>query len=150
MRKSPFPVLIVLVLLALALPSVISLIRGKAQTPDIFSQAYTLEQARELSSQTGKPMFVLATADWCAPCQSLKRGAMVNPEVAQLVSERTIPVYLEDGVNPEQIRDLGVRAYPTTMIIQDGRVMTAIEGAARAGSFVKKLSELPQPAQAAP
>ncbi|MEZ6164402.1 MAG: thioredoxin family protein [Phycisphaerales bacterium] len=135
---------LIVVLLLLALPNVISLLRGPAATPDVFSAAYTLEQANQLSIEQGKPVFVLATADWCAPCQALKRGAMVDPGVVELINQRTIPVYLEESQSIDDIRSLGVRAYPTTLIVQQGEVIARIEGGASPDRFAEMLrSELP-------
>lgn len=124
-----FSTLIIILLLALALPNLISLVRGPAQKPDIFADAYTLTQARELAAREHKPLLVLATADWCAPCQSLKRGALSDPGVAELIRERTIPVYLEDGKNREEIASLGVRSYPTTLILnENGEIASKFSG----------------------
>lgn len=135
---------LIVVLLLLALPNVISLLRGPAATPDVFSSAYTLEQANQLSAEQGKPVLVLATADWCGPCQALKRGALVDPGVVELISQRTIPVYLEESESIDDIRSLGVRAYPTTLIVDQGEVIARIEGGASADRFVEMLrSQLP-------
>lgn len=140
-----FPLLIIVLLLVLVLPNLISLIRGPAPTPDIFSNAYTLTQARELAMQEHKPMLVLATADWCAPCQSLKRGALSDPGVAQLILDRTIPVYLEDGTNRDEIASLGVQSYPTTLILDEhGQVASVFSGAIGARGYADAiLSGLP-------
>ncbi len=141
----PIAVLLVAVILLLLVPQVISMVRGKAPTPDVFSGGYSLDQASQLSSETGKPIYVLATADWCAPCQALKRGALSDPAVTELISSRTIPVYLEDGTNKQEIQALGVRAYPTTMLIENGKVVLHAEGGASASKYAQMLrSELPK------
>ena len=67
--KSIVPGLMVVVALLVLGPIVINLVRGPAQIPGIFDEHYTLTQASDLSQETGKPMLVLATADWCPPCQ---------------------------------------------------------------------------------
>lgn len=131
-----FSVLIIVLLLALALPNLISLLRGPAATPDVFANGYTLTQARELAAQEQKPLLVLATADWCAPCQTLKRGALSDPSVAKLIEERTIPVYLEDGKDREEIAALGVRSYPTTLILdENGQIASTITGGRSAREY---------------
>lgn len=126
--KSVVPALLVITAALVVGPVVLNLIRGPAETPGVFDQHYTLTQASELSQETGKPMLVLATADWCAPCQKLKRTTMVDPEVVEWVSEHTVPVFLEDGENGQEIGSLGVRAYPTTMLIADGKIITSFQG----------------------
>lgn len=137
-KKSVFPVLLIIVLLAMSLPSIISLIRGPAPMPDVFSDGYTLAQAREVSAETGKPIFALATADWCGPCQSLKRGALQDPEVIAMISEYSVPVYLEDGENRDEIKRLGLRGYPTSFIIEGDQVVAALPGGDNYKQFLQQ------------
>ncbi len=144
--KSVTPFLFVIVAAVLVMPTVINLIKGPAETPGVFDQHYTLTQAATISEQTGKPMLVLATADYCPPCQKLKRSTLTNPIVMDWILENTIPVYLEDGENGDEIGSLGVRSYPTTMLIQDGQILTSLQGALGADSYVSKLSAVIVPA----
>ena len=140
--KSIFPAFIIIVLVALVLPNILNLIRGPAETPGIFEEAYSLSQASQISADTGKPMLVLVTADWCAPCQKLKRSTMVDPVVVDWVKSNTVPVYLEADDNANDIRTLPVQAYPTTLLIQDGQVLASLQGAVGASRYVKKLSSV--------
>jgi len=141
MQKSKLivPFLLVVAAAIFVFPTVIGLIKGTAGTPGVFADAYTLTQATELSQETGKPMLVLATADWCPPCQTLKRTTLVDPKVVEWIKTNTIPVYLEDAVNGEEIGSLGVGAYPTTMLIADGKVLVSLQGAVKAEPFVSQL-----------
>lgn len=141
--KNHFITIVLFALIAyIATPKIISLIKGPAETPSMFAAGLTLDQAVEQSAMTGKPMLVLVTADWCPPCQSLKRGALNDPEVTQWVQEHTIPVYLEDGTNPDSIRMLPVRSYPTTLVIRDGGVVGQFSGNRSASSFLSSVREL--------
>ena len=140
--KSVTPFLFVIVAAVLVLPTVINLIKGPAHTPGVFDQAYSLSQAAEISKETGKPMLVLATADYCPPCQKLKRTTMLDSKVIAWIEENTIPVYLEDGVNGEEIGSLGVRSYPTTMLIQDGRVLATLKGPVSASRYISKFDSV--------
>ena len=135
-------VLFLIVAAVLVLPTVINLIQGPAKTPGVFDEHYTLSQAAELSEQSGKPMLVLATADWCPPCQKLKRSTLTDPTVMEWIKENTIPVYLEDGENGQEIGSLGVRSYPTTMLIADGQILASIGGAVGADRYVNELSSV--------
>jgi thiol:disulfide interchange protein len=143
-KKSLLPVVLIVLLLGLAWPNIYSLIRGPAQVPDVFSDGYSLEQARALSAETGKPIFALATADWCAPCQTLKRGPLQDPEVAAMIREHSIPVYLEDGKNRDEIKQLGPRGYPTSFIVEDGEVVVKYGGGGKYKEFLlQELVPLP-------
>ncbi len=139
--KPHIPLIIILLALVafMAIPKIISLIKGPAPTPTMFNASYTLDQAFEQSEQSGKPVLVVVTADWCPPCQALKRGALSNPEVIQWVTTNMIPVYLEDAVNPDQIRTLSVRSFPTTFIIKDGQILSQFPGNTSATNFLKKI-----------
>lgn len=123
-------------------PRIISMIQGPAETPSMFVAQYTIEQASEQSHTTGKPMLVLVTADWCAPCQSLKRGALSDPAVIEWVSENMIPVYLEDGANQDQIRMLPVNSFPTTLVLKDGKILGHFTGNKSASGFLSRVREL--------
>jgi thiol-disulfide isomerase/thioredoxin len=141
--KNHFITIVLLALVAyIATPKIISMIKGPAETPTIFASGFTLEEAVQQSTTTGKPMLVLVTADWCPPCQSLKRGALTDPEVTQWVQDNVIPVYLEDGANPDAIRMLPVRSYPTTLVIQDGDIVGQFTGNRSASSFLSSVREL--------
>jgi thioredoxin-like negative regulator of GroEL len=142
--RSATPFLFVIAAAVLVMPTVLNLIKGPAKTPGVFDDQYTLYQATALSQETGKPMLVLATADWCPPCQKLKRTTLMDPVVVDWINEHTIPVYLEDGASPDEIASLGVRSYPTTMLIQDGQILASLGGPVGSGQFIKVLgAELP-------
>jgi len=140
--KSVTPFLFVIVAAVLVFPTVINLIKGPAETPGVFDEHYTLTQATQLSEESGKPMLVLATADWCPPCQKLKRSTLTDAAVMEWIQENTIPVYLEDGENSDEIGSLGVRSYPTTMLIQDGQILASLQGTVGADNYVSKLSDV--------
>jgi thiol:disulfide interchange protein len=117
------------------------MLRSPAPTPDVFSANITLADAQAQSAESGKPIFVLVTADWCPPCQKLKRGALSDPAVVKLISEQSIPVYLEDGQNRSEIQSLPVQSYPTTLIIQGDEITASIVGGKSAGKYLKVLQE---------
>jgi thiol-disulfide isomerase/thioredoxin len=125
-QRSPLQFLLIIVLVALLIPNVINIFRGPAAKPTMFDDQYSLSQAKLLSHETGKPMLVLVTADWCPPCQTLKRSTLTDPEVVAWVNENTIPVYLEDGENKDEIKSLPVRSFPTTFVIQDGEIVVSM------------------------
>jgi len=125
----------------LAAPSLIGLVRGPAETPGVFESGYSLEEATRESASAGKPMLVLVTADWCPPCQALKRGALRDERVAAWINSNTIPVYLEDGTDREAIASLPVKSYPTTLLIDDGAVVGSVVGNTSASSYLDALTD---------
>jgi len=109
---------------------------GVAPTPAVFDRSPGLDAALERSGSKGIPVFVVATADWCAPCQMLKRRALASDRVQTFLAENTIPVYLNDAEHREDIARLGVSAYPTSLIIQNGEITDRLAGAVAAGDYL--------------
>lgn len=132
---------LLVILSALAVVFLIRGFGGKAATPGVFSDGYTLEQAAAKSLETGKPIFAVATADWCPPCQSLKRGALMDPDIVAYLREHTIPVYLEESVSMQDIRALPVRAYPTSVVLNRGEVFAVIEGQSSAEEYLRLIQD---------
>ena len=143
MKAHTFVTILLIALIAyIVTPKIMSMIKGPAETPSIFVKGYTIEQASEQSHTTGKPMLILVTADWCPPCQALKRGALSDEKVVEWVGENMIPVYLEDGANQDQIRMLPVNSYPTTLVIKDGKILGQFTGNKSASDFLSRIRDL--------
>lgn len=75
------------------------------------------DKGLEQAEKTGKPMLVLFTADWCPPCQQMKKDVLSDPEVAtRLRNEFTlVKVDLTEPGSPNQqtAATYGVRGIPT-------------------------------------
>lgn len=133
--------LIVPFLVLIAFAAVVFLRGGgsRAPVPEVFAAGLTFEEAQTEAAASGKPVFALVTADWCGPCQSLKRGALSDPRVVDLIRANAVPVYLEEATAMTHIQALGVRAYPTAVILRDGQVEQMIEGGASPDNYLRTL-----------
>jgi thioredoxin-related protein len=142
MKKHFLPIVFLALIAFILAPKVLNIIQGPAPTPNIFADGYSIEQATYQSQTSGKPMLILVTADWCPPCQALKKGALSDEKVTNWVKNNMVPVYLEESANPDQIRMLPVNAYPTTLIINEGKVLGHFTGNKSPSSFLSRIKDL--------
>ncbi len=98
--------------------------------PEVFAKAQSLDQAEARSKDTGMPVLVFATADWCTTCAEFKRGALRSDKVQQWIRGNTIPVLVEmnkkDDPPPEAER-LSVMALPTLVLMRGGKEVARLD-----------------------
>ena len=89
-----------------------------------------------VARETGKPMLIDFTAEWCAPCKDLDREVFGDRALAAEINSRFVPVRVtdrkqEDGRNTPAVEALeqryAVRGFPTVVFtdangIEQGRI----------------------------
>ena len=95
-----------------------------------------------MSFQPGTPVVAVVTADWCGPCQELKRTTLSDARVRDLLTANAQAVMI-DGTDTEAasrtLQQLGIRAFPSTVILRDGRPVAMLEGYASADKYLSWL-----------
>jgi len=110
------------------------------RTPDNnVAWAGQFETAAAEASDTGRPMLLYFTADWCPPCQQMKRETWPRPDVEQAVNQRLIALHLD--VDDESVAPLATRyrvQYIPTLIFTDaeGRILEDAEGSLAQSGFI--------------
>ncbi|MFG0284080.1 MAG: thioredoxin family protein [Phycisphaerales bacterium JB039] len=106
---------------------------GAAPRPARFEAGLTLASAESVAAERGGVVMVVATADWCGPCQSLKRGALADEGVAGWVRQHAAPVYLDlTAPGPEEraaAGRLGIGPIPAVILLRDGQEIARTVGA---------------------
>ena len=65
------------------------------------------------------------TADWCGPCQNLKRFVFSSPSVARAIHQKAVPVIVDIDANKELAQQLGVVSIPYDVFLTpSGEVFT--------------------------
>jgi thiol:disulfide interchange protein len=88
----------------------------------------TPEEGVRLARQSGKPLLLDFTADWCQPCHVLDAEVFRNAELAAEINARFVPVRVvdrqqEEGSNRPDVEALqrryGVRGFPTVVFASE-------------------------------
>lgn len=121
-----------------------------APVPRAFEAQVGLADALERAASSGRPVFAVVTADWCAPCQSYKRGALSDAAVERALRERTEAVYIDadrDGDDMAMLARMGVavRGVPATVVIRDRQVVARFEGPRDAGAVLEVIDRAGAP-----
>ena len=127
---------------AIAAFAVISVVRegaGTAPTPEVFAGSTSLAAAVQESEATGKPVFAFFTAEWCGPCQSLKKNTLSDARVAGFLDEHTVPVYIDIDEDRAAATQFQISGIPTSIILQDRRVVARMTSYAGPDEYLEFL-----------
>lgn len=130
------------ILLIVAFLGVWAWLGRTAPTPPVFDDEVTLAAAVDAAAaDEDRFVFAVATADWCAPCQGYKRGALTDQRVEQWITNNAVPVYINVDERPDDAAALGVRGIPATFLLKDGVVVASASGAMGADQLLAWLDD---------
>ena len=102
-----------------------------------------------LAAETGKPIMLYFTADWCPPCRELKKNVFSRADVAQ-ASRQLVNIYLDVDKDRATMEAYKVRSIPIIFFLdQPGEVVSTITGAGSAKVFIKHMNNLVEQAKPA-
>ncbi len=136
------PILSFGMVLALSLMAYRTFVGGVAAMPPVFEGAPTLAQAlaAQAASPGSKPIFAFATADWCPPCQTMKRSTLIEPGVSAFIRDNTTPVYVNIDHDPAAANMLHpTRGIPATFVIVGNLIVAEFVGAFDAETYLHNL-----------
>ena len=85
--------------------------------------------AAEAAEKQGKPILVYVTSDNCYYCRQMDAQTWKDSDVAELVSSTHVPLKVSARTNPEFVRNLRVKGYPTTICFSSKRrYLNRVEG----------------------
>jgi thioredoxin-like negative regulator of GroEL len=98
------------------------------------------EAARAEAVRERKPVFVYFTAEWCGPCQQLRRTTWSDRRVAEALGTAYVPVRIDIDRQPGLAREYNVEAIPWFAVLDEqGRPVRAWSGWVDADDFLKWL-----------
>tara|TARA_A100001391_G_scaffold203674_1_gene196691 strand:- start:344 stop:850 length:507 start_codon:yes stop_codon:yes gene_type:complete len=104
---------------------------------------------KQLAAESGKPMILFFTGDWCVPCRIMKRTVWADEQVESVVDAGFTPILInvrEPGDNSEALEQYEVYVTPTTIIADaEGNVLEQVQGAVSKPEFLAMLENLHAP-----
>jgi thioredoxin-like negative regulator of GroEL len=101
---------------------------GVAPTPPVFQGRTSLEDAITEASKADRVVLAFATADWCPPCQKMKRTLLVEPSLVAQINRDFLPVYVDIDKDTAAAQRLAAFSVPCTVILKDGKQVARMEG----------------------
>src|SRR5882724_1070464 len=83
-----------------------------------------LAEALAQSKQTGRPVLVDFSAEWCPPCQEMKHAAWPDPKVEAAAKSNYIPVLLDVDHAEAEAQRYHIETIPQILVLDaEGKVL---------------------------
>lgn len=120
-----------------------------AGQPPLFRYS-DVDRAWAAAQATRRPVFVFITSDGCYYCKKMLKDTLSHPQVAPTIASYTEPVVINASDDPKPAQRLGVRAYPTTLVISpDAQVLYMHEGYVSPSGLAERLWPVLEQSEAA-
>jgi thiol-disulfide isomerase/thioredoxin len=100
----------------------------------------TLDEAKKLSGETGKLIFIDCYTSWCGPCKRMSSQVFTRDDVGAVFNQNFIncKIDMEKGEGPSVAGTYGIRAYPTFLFIDaEGKLIERKVGGMTPESFIE-------------
>lgn len=104
----------------------------------------SLGQMENEAQEEGKPYYVYFTADWCQPCQIMKKNVFTLPEVYELSNAKYLAIMIDvDEFNGQELsKQYDVQGIPTIIFFNsEGEAQTRLTGLLSSDQFMAALNE---------
>ena len=100
--------------------------------------------AQERATESGKPMLLFFTAEWCVPCRIMKREVFADKEVMGVINKKLVPVmiYADDPGGEELFKRYNIGGTPITIVTDaEGNVKNYAVGGIGKAEFLELIGE---------
>lgn len=104
-----------------------------------------VDDAWQAAQESQVPMLLFVTSDHCYYCKKMVAETYTHPELAPAFAKLFETVAVEQADNPQLVEQLGVRMFPTTLIVSPaGSLLGRLEGHVPAENIGEKLNPILQ------
>jgi|GEM_PF-1231519 len=80
----------------------------------------SLDAAIAEGESVGKPVLIHFSAEWCRPCDELKRFVLADTMVIRAVNQETVPVLIDTDAHPDLVKKYAVSHLPAEVVLATG------------------------------
>ncbi len=114
--------------------------KSPAKIQWVDSAASAVKQHRN----TGRPLLIYVTADYCGYCRKMERETWSDPKVTQRVQESVVALKIDAERNPELVQRLEVEGLPATLLFDaQGKLIQRLSGYSRSVMVMELLDAIP-------
>ena len=100
-----------------------------------------LRKAFQEAAEVQKPMLVEVSTTWCGYCKKMDKETFTDSRIIDHISECFVPVKIDGEQQRDFVKKVGIRSYPTTVIVgPDMQVLAKITGYRSPDQLDKDLS----------
>src|SRR5262245_24278608 len=86
-------------------------------------------KARKEAQEKNAPLILDFCMQGCVPCKKLEETTFRDPKVLALITEKFIPLKVEQERDPNLVSALRINGFPTIVLAApDGKILTSLEG----------------------
>ncbi len=93
-----------------------------------FEPGVSIEDAAARAERDGRPVLAYVTVPGCLACVRMERTTLADESLAEFLAQRTVAIHIDALKNPDAAAPLGVRAYPTIILVDAGEPTTRLVG----------------------
>ena len=102
--------------------------RPGQQAGSVFAHA-DIDRAWNEVKATNRPLLLFVSMDDCRFCDKMEQETFSHPALARNIRKLFVTAKAKKESDPQLVEQLGVRAYPTTLLISpEGELIARIEG----------------------
>lgn len=128
---------------ATSAPQSVAALSPTARAGGPFGWQTNVEEACRVARRHNLPVLVFVTSAHCPYCTKMKEQTFRSAAVINEVDANFVPLKIERGSAPALERQLGIKSYPTTIILRGDKVeMARMAGFIQAPQFVGNLKKI--------